>query len=155
MFSEEVGQVFVPKTASFFFCGGGTARFCFFGDAGRFVAFEMDGGFGLDESAVLGNPEYLYHLVVATCNQQELPVFRNHEIPRVASRMHVSVLRKRSVLIDAEYGYAVVLETVGGVEPSARRVDMDVRATSCIYLIRLDSLDESESVRCLIYKDFT
>ena len=25
MFSEEVGQVFVPKAASFFFCGGGRA----------------------------------------------------------------------------------------------------------------------------------
>ena len=69
--------------------------------------------------------------------------------------MHVSVLRKRSVLIDAEYGDAVVLETVGGVEPSARRVDMDVCTSSCIYLVRLDSLDESEFVRCLIYKDFS
>ena len=69
--------------------------------------------------------------------------------------MHVSVFCQRPVLIDSEYGDAVVLETVGGVEPSAGRVDMDVRASSCIYLIRLDPLDESEASIGLLYKDFT
>ncbi len=101
-------------------------------DAGRQVGVEVQAGWLEGQAAVRADAEDLDDFVVAAGNQQMMSVSCDHEVSWMAGCACIACLLQCAVLQDLEYGYAVVVKSVGCVEPFAGRVDMDVRTAAGI-----------------------
>ena len=113
-------------------------------NAGRQVGVELQAGLLKGQAAVWTYAEDLDDFVVAAGDQQMMPVSCDHEVSRMAGCACIACLLQCAVLKDLEYGYAVVVKSVGCVEPFAGRVDVDVGASAGVDLIGQDLLDQAE-----------